>query len=132
MHWNCFSCWMRYLPDNIMLLKGGYGNDNKEKETVLDKLLSALLVASMLVGTAGTSSFAAGDPQQKTETGATVSDDSAGNNEDTAEKAAADTVEEDASASDGADTSASKAELPKESGEIRFQIRMARRQVRLR
>lgn len=100
-----------------MLLKGGYGNDNKEKETVLDKLLSALLVASMLVGTAGTSSFAAGDPQQKTETGATVSDDSAGDNEDTAEKAAADTVEEDASASDGADTSASKAELPKESGD---------------
>ena len=45
-----------------MLLKGGYGNGNKEKETVLDKLLSALLVASMLVGTAGTSSFAAGDP----------------------------------------------------------------------
>ena len=37
MHWNCFSCWMRYLPDNIMLLKGGYGNDNKEKETVLDE-----------------------------------------------------------------------------------------------
>ena len=104
----------------------------RKKKPFWTKLLSALLVASMLVGTAGTSSFAAGDPQQTTETGATVSDDSAGNNEDTAEKAAADTVEEDASASDGADTSASKAELPKESGEIRFQIRMARRQVRLR
>ena len=89
----------------------------RKKKPFWTKLLSALLVASMLVGTAGTSSFAAGDPQQKTEAGATVSDDSAGDNEDTAEKAAADTVEEDASASDGADTSASKAELPKESEE---------------
>ena len=74
----------------------------RKKKPFWTKLLSALLVASMLVGTAGTSSFAAGDPQQKTEAGATVSDDSAGDNEDTAEKAAADTVEEDASASDGA------------------------------
>ncbi len=89
----------------------------RKKKPFWTKLLSALLVASMLVGTAGTSSFAAGDPQQKTEAGATVSDDSAGDNEDTAEKAAADTVEEDASAFDGADTSASKAELPKESGD---------------
>ena len=89
----------------------------KKKKPFWTKLLSALLVASMLVGTAGTSSFAAGDPKQKTETEATVSDDSAGDNEDTAEKAAADTVKEDAAASDGADTSAPKADLPKEPGD---------------
>lgn len=44
----------------------------RKKKPFWTKLLSALLVASMLVGTAGTSSFAAGDPQQKTETAAAV------------------------------------------------------------
>ncbi len=34
----------------------------RKKKPFWTKLLSALLVASMLVGTVGTSSFAAGDP----------------------------------------------------------------------
>lgn len=87
----------------------------RKKKPFWTKLLSALLIACMLVGTVGTSSLAAaGDPGDVTEADAVSSDSSNGDEETTP---AADTTNTDVTPSDKADPSASKTNLPEGAGD---------------
>lgn len=90
----------------------------RKKKPFWTKLLSALLIASMLMGTAGTSSLAAaGDPGENIEAEAAVSDDSAGIGDETTETPAADTGKTDVTPSDKVDPSAPKTDLPEGAGD---------------
>ena len=92
----------------------------RKKKPFWTKLLSALLIASMLVGTAGTSSLAASEDLSKTtEADAAVSKDSAGGGEKTTNTPSktneADVNEKDASSLDKTDTPASGTEASEDS-----------------
>lgn len=69
-----------------LILRGGKKMTAKKKKPFWVKLLSAMLVASMLMGSAGISSFAASDsPDGKTGVEEPVSNESAGDEKNTAE-----------------------------------------------